>query len=326
MKGSAAVVAIGELLIDFTTDRTQPDGYPVMAAHPGGAPANYLAALAKYGVDTAMLGTVGDDAFGRLLVETVRQSGIAVSGINTRADAFTTMAFVTRDGSGDRAFSFARKPGADTLFEATPEACAAVEAAKVLHFGTVGMTTEPSRSAHRALVERARNAGVMISFDPNLREPLWESLDDAKAQMLWGISRADVLKISDNEVSFLYGLGPEAGAAEILAKSGVKLVYVTCGKDGCYFATRAVKGFVPSLSGLSVIDTTGAGDIFGGSAMCALLKTGRQPEDLTAAELEGIVRFASAAAGLSTTKLGGISSVPAMEEIDAVLRTFAKTI
>lgn len=310
------VIAIGELLIDFTLDRVQEDGYPVMAAHPGGAPANFLAALAKYGKKTAMLAKVGNDALGRQLRATVEQVGIDNRGVVIADDAFTTLAFVTRDANGEREFSFARKPGADMLLREAEIDFSMIDAAKAVHFGTVCMTDEPARSTHCRVVEYARKAGKLVTFDPNLREPLWASLEDAKEQMLWGCGHADVVKISDNEVEFLFGTSVEEGAKILLERYGVKLVFVTLGKDGCYFANGSGSGRVPGLTGIHVIDTTGAGDIFGGSAVSGLLDTGKAPEDLSVEEMAAIAGFACAAASLSTTKLGGIFSVPERAEAE----------
>jgi len=309
------VVALGELLIDFTMQSRDADGYPTMAAHPGGAPANFLAALAKYGKRTALLGKVGTDMFGRLLKSTLEEAGIDTRGVVCADDVFTTLAFVTLDETGDREFSFARKPGADTCLGFEEIDLPLIDDAKAFHFGTLSLTDEPSRSATVQAVAYARERGKLISFDPNLRRPLWKSMDEAKAQMLWGLSAADVVKISDEEVDFLFSMGAEEGARHIHEAYGVQLVYVTCGAQGCCYRSGAVSGRVPALSGIQAVDTTGAGDIFGGSAMARLLDSGKKPQELDAAELEEIVRFACAAAGLSTTKPGGISSVPDMDEV-----------
>ena len=314
------VAALGELLIDFTCLSTDTDGYPTMAAHPGGAPANYLAALTKFGAKAAMIGKVGNDTFGRLLIKTLKGAGIDTRGMLVSDDVFTTLAFVTLDDSGDREFSFARKPGADTQLCFDEIDLSVIDASKVLHFGTLSMTNEPARDATYRAVEYAAGHGKLISFDPNLRKPLWDDLDEAKRQMLWGLRHADVVKISDEETEFLFGLAPEEAAKHIIDSFGVRLVYVTCGADGCFYRTKAASGFVKALSGIAVKDTTGAGDIFGGSAMYWLLKSGGVPEKLTAEELENIVSFACASAGLSTTKAGGISSVPERGEVEAAMK------
>ena len=308
------VVALGELLIDFATQSTDGEGYPTMAAHPGGAPANFLAALTKFGAKTALIGKVGSDTFGKLLLGTLQKAGIETRGMVVTDDVFTTLAFVTFDAHGDREFSFSRKPGADTCLSFEEIDLSLIDQAKVFHFGTLSLTDEPARSATYKAVAYAKEKGKLITYDPNLRKPLWKDLEEAKKQLLWGLGQADVVKISDEEVEFLFGLGVEEGAKHILEHFGVKLVFVTCGADGCFFKNAVAEGHVPSLSGIKVIDTTGAGDIFGGSAVWKLLTYGKDPQQLTTEELTDIVRFACTAAGLSTTKSGGISSVPEYEE------------
>lgn len=309
------VVALGELLIDFTTQSTDESGYPTMAAHPGGAPANFLAALAKFGARTALAGKVGSDAFGRLLTGTLEELGIETRGIIVSPEVFTTLAFVTLDRHGDREFSFARKPGADIQLTFEEMDLSLIDEARVFHFGTLSLTDEPARSATRRAVAYARERGKLITYDPNLRKPLWRDLEDAREQLLWGLRQADVVKISDEEVEFLFGLSPEDGAERILRDCGVKLVFVTCGPDGCVFRNQRAAGHVPGLSGLRVVDTTGAGDIFGGSAVWRLLQSGKAPQDLDGEELREITAFACTSAGLSTTRPGGISSVFSYDEI-----------
>ena len=309
------VVALGELLIDFTCSATDVDGYPTMVAHPGGAPANFLAVLSKFGAKTSLLGKVGNDAFGKLLTGTLEKVGIDTRGLVATDDVFTTLAFVTLDETGNREFSFARKPGADICVAFEELNLELIDEAKVFHFGTLSLTGEPARSATYQAVAYAKSKGKLITYDPNLRKPLWKDLDTAKEQLLWGLAQADVVKISDEEVEFLFGLGVEEGARYIVEHFGVKLVFVTCGADGCFFRNTKACGHVPSLPGIKVVDTTGAGDIFGGSAVWKLLQIGKVPEDLTGSELEETVRFACTTAGLSTTRPGGISSVPGYEEV-----------
>lgn len=309
------VVALGELLIDFTCLSADADGYPTMAAHPGGAPANFLAALAKYGAKTALLGKVGDDTFGRLLLETLRRAGIETRGMIAAPDVFTTLAFVTLDARGEREFAFARKPGADTCLSFSEIDLSLIDEARVFHFGTLSLTDEPSRSATRQAVAYARSRGKMITYDPNLRLPLWKSPAEAKEQLLWGLGQADVVKISDEEVHFLFGLGAKDGMEHICRNFPAKLVFVTCGADGCYFQNARAAGWEAALPGLHVADTTGAGDIFGGSAVWKLLQCGAAPEELDESALRVIVSFANATAGLSTTRPGGISSIPEYEDV-----------
>ena len=313
------ITALGEALIDFATLRTDADGYPTMAAHPGGAPANFLAAAGKYGAETAILGKVGDDTFGALLEKTMKDAGICTRGLIRTPEVFTTLAFVTFDDAGDRSFAFARKPGADTCLTFEELDLGLIDDSKIFHFGTLSLTDEPARSATYRAVAYAREAGKLITCDPNLRPPLWADLEEAKRQLLWALSQADVVKISDNEVDFLFGLSPEEGAKHIHDELGVKLVFVTCGPDGCCFRNAQAAGRTPSPAGIRPVDTTGAGDIFGGAAMARILRTGKAPQDLTQAELEEITRFACTAASLSTTRPGGISSIPTEEEVRAFI-------
>ena len=312
-------VSSGELLIDFNSVASDSMGYPTLEGHPGGATINWLSVLATYGAGCSFIGKVGDDAFGHLLLGTMNSLGINTSGVISTPDAFTTLAFVTLDETGDREFSFARKPGADLLLRFDEADLSLLNNADVYHFGTVAMTGEPSRETTKKLVKAARSRGILVSFDPNLRSSLWDDLSCAKENMLWGLAHSDIVKISDEEIDFLFGLDPESGAEKILHDYGVSLVYATCGADGCYFSNRTAKGFTPAMSGLNVIDTCGAGDIFGGSAMFRFLQLGKAASDLTKADLEDITKFASAAAGLSTQKHGGISSIPALEDVLAVL-------
>ena len=310
------VVALGELLIDFTTIRADSDGYPTMAAHPGGAPANFLAALAKFGARAAMLGKVGADTFGRLLCGTLAQAGIGTEGMVVADDVFTTLAFVTLDASGDREFSFSRKPGADTQLRWEEVDKSLIDEAKVFHFGTLSLTDEPVRTATQKAVAYAKAQGKLISCDPNLRLPLWPDADAAKEQMLWSLRQADVVKISDNEVEFLWNCTPEEGADKLLTEFGVSLAMVTLGPDGCLLKTRtaAFRAVCPKVH---PVDTTGAGDIFGGSAMARLLELDKPVSELTEDDLKYIGSFAAAAASLSTEHSGGI---PSIREKDAVLK------
>ena len=314
------VVTLGELMIDFTCVSTDSTGFPTMAAHPGGAVTNFIATLARYGCKTAILGKVGNDAFGKLMIRTVQDAGVATGGVLLDDNSFTTMAFVTLDSSGDRSFSFARKPGADTQLTAEEVDLSIIDSAKVFHFGTLSLTHEPARTATQRAIAYAKEKGKLISYDPNLRLPLWDDKDFCRQQLLWGLSQADVVKISDNEVEFLFGLDPQAGAKHILESFGVKLVFVTCGADGCHFRNAIASGNVAAPKGITVADTTGAGDIFGGSAMYGILQSQKAPEELTAAELTKITTFACTAASISTMTQGALSSIPTLEEVKAFLK------
>jgi len=303
------VVAIGELLIDFAPVSTDESGYPTLAAKPGGAPTNFLAALTKYGAKTALLSKVGTDAFGKMLIRTAKEVGIETSGVAEDDTVFTTLAFVTLDESGERSFSFARKPGADICIKYNELDLSLIDNSKIFHFGTLSLTNEPAKNATIRTVEYAKKAGKLITFDPNLRESLWDCLDNAKAQILWGLEQADIVKISEEEVEFLWGCDEQKGAEKLLREYNVKLAMVTCGANGALLQNNNASAFA-KCPPVKQVDTTGAGDIFGGSAISRILKLGKKPEDLNKDELESIVKFATTAASLSTEKYGGIPSVP----------------
>ena len=309
------VVALGELLIDFATVSTDADGYPTMAAHPGGAPANFLAALSQYGFGTALLGKVGTDTFGNLLLGTLKNAGIETRGLVQTDDVFTTLAFVTFDEAGDRKFAFSRKPGADTCISYEELDLSLIDEAKVFHFGTLSLTDEPSRSATQKAVAYAKGKGKLITYDPNLRKPLWKDMETAKEQLLWGLKQADVVKISDEEVEFLFGCTPEEGADKLLNEFGVSLAMVTLGPSGAYLKNKNGSTYVKCPK-VSPIDTTGAGDIFGGSAVSRLLKLGIAPAELSVEQMYGVGSFASTAASLSTEKSGGIPSIPDVHTVE----------
>ena len=302
------VIALGELLIDFASKSVDADGYPTMAAFPGGAPGNFLAALNAYGKKTAFLGKVGDDAFGHLLLGTLHQAGIETKGIVADPSVFTTLAFVTFDETGDRSFSFARKPGADTQLTWEEVDKSMIDDAKVFHFGTLSLTNDPARTTTQKAVAYAKAQGKLITCDPNLRKPLWASMEEARTQILWSLRQADVVKISDDEVDFLWGCSPEEGARKLLEECGVSLAMVTLGPKGCLLQTANASCRVAGPK-VSPIDTTGAGDIFGGSAVSRLLDLSKEIADLTREDLAFIGCFAATAASLSTEVSGGIPSI-----------------
>ena len=302
------VVALGELLIDFASKSVDANGYPTMAANPGGAPGNFLAALNAYGKKTAFLGKVGDDTFGRLLLGTMSQAGIGTDGIVVDPDVFTTLAFVTFDSQGDRSFSFARKPGADTQLTWEEVDKTIIDQAKVFHFGTLSLTDEPVRTTTQKCIAYAKEQGKLITCDPNLRKPLWRTEEEAKQQILWSLQQADVVKISDDEVDFLWGCTPEEGADKLLKEFGVSLAMVTLGPKGCLLKTANASCYAPGPK-VKPVDTTGAGDIFGGSAVSRLLDLNKSIEDLNREDLDFIGRFATTAASLSTEFVGGIPSI-----------------
>ena len=312
------VIAIGELLADLAETGKNEAGYPVFSANPGGAPANFLAALAACGKKTAFIGKVGCDAFGDRLTATLAEAGIGTEGIVHDPEVFTTLAFVTLDQAGERSFSFARKPGADTALREDEIDFEMIEGAKVLHFGTLSLTDEPARTATKTAVRYAKEHGKFITFDPNYRAPLWASEEAAKEQMLWGLAQADMVKMSIEEAQLLWGAGctEEQAADRLLSGAeGAACVFITLGSEGAYFADRNERGYVRCGGDLNVVDTTGAGDIFGGTALAALLDgiaesaDGRITGPGPGAAARAAVR-ACAAASLSVGRPGGISSVP----------------
>lgn len=307
------VVSVGDILIDFTPIGTDENGYPSIQANPGGDVGNFLAACSRFGAETAFIGKIGDDTFGHLLINTLKSHGIDTQGIILSKEHFTTLGFVTLDSRGERDFSFMHS--ADVMLSYDEIDLSILDNAEVLHFSTVSMTDEPARSAIKQLIWYAKSKGILVSFDPNLRENLWKNLDDCKEQILWALSVSDIVKISDNEIDFLFHLSPDDGCKKILSEYNPLLVYATCGSNGCYYGNRHCFGFVPAMTGLNILDTVGAGDIFGGSAMWKLLSLDKAPECLEDEELRSIVSFATVSAGLSTTKRGGMTSVPSLEEI-----------
>ena len=313
------VTAIGELLIDFANKSTDENGYPTLAANPGGAPGNFLAALSAYGCSTAFLGKVGEDAFGNLLITTLKKAGVETEGIVRDPSVFTTLAFVTIDSTGNRSFSFARKPGADTQLTFEELNMALIKGCRDFHFGTLSLTDDPVRTATRKAVEYAKNEGKWISFDPNLRKPLWKNLDEARRQMLWGLQQADIVKISDEEIDFLWGCSCEQASKKLHEEFGVKIAFITLGPKGCYYSGNGFHGTVKTPSGIHPVDTTGAGDIFTGAALSRLLALGKSLSHIGDNDLCQAAKFACCAASLSTQYYGGIPSVQPLKEVNKLL-------
>ncbi len=303
------VIALGELLIDFAQKSIDDSGYPTMQANPGGAPANFLAALTKFGKKTAFLTKVGDDTFGHALIKTLDKAGIDTRGVTIDPNFFTTLAFVSFRAGGEREFAFARKPGADTQLKYDEIDLSMIDEANALHFGTLSLTNESMRTTTQKAVAYAKAKGKKITFDPNLRRPLWNSLDEAKEQILWGLQQADVVKISDEEVEFLWDCDVEQGAKRLIDEFGVSLVLLTLGSKGAIALTKNARAAVKCPS-VEPIDTTGAGDICGGSALSKLIDIGKEICELTDDDLMEIATFAVTAASLSTEKMGGIPSIP----------------
>ena len=314
------VVALGELLIDFTENGLSDQGNPVFEANPGGAPCNVLAMLRKLDKNCAFVGKVGNDMFGHQLKAVAEGAGIDMSALLMDPDVRTTLAFVKTDEQGDRDFSFYRNPGADMKLTEGELPLDMIRDARIFHFGTLSMTHEAVRQATKAAVQAAKAAGALISFDPNLRPPLWESLNEAKAQMLWGLSQADIVKIADNEIEFLTDTTDYEKGATILRKrfANIRLLNVTAGANGSYAFCEDKKMFVPSFLLGGTIETTGAGDTFCASVLNFALERGL--EGLTRDDLKAMLRFANAAAYLVTTRKGAIRSMPERAQVEAILR------
>lgn len=314
------VVALGELLVDFTPcpggnnqDQT------VFQANPGGAPCNVLAMLTKLGRKTAFIGKVGQDMFGHMLRQTIQDQGIVVDGLISASDVNTTLAFVQLDAHGDREFSFYRNPGADMMLTKAEVNADLLEQARVFHFGTVSMTHQGVREATQYAVSLAKKAGALISFDPNLRPPLWEKMDLAREQMCWGCGMCHVLKIELDELSFLTGCSSMEDGINVLRRDfpNLRLILVTGGKKGSWAVHDDKLVHQPTFLNVHTIDTTGAGDSFLGACLNRLVDSGS--EHLTEAQLLDMLLFANAAASIVTTRKGAIRSMPSQEEVLALI-------
>ncbi len=312
------ITALGELLIDFAMNGQSEQGNNLFEACPGGAPCNVLAMLNKLGRKTAFIGKVGADQFGRLLKDTISEVGIHAEGLCMDEEIPTTLAFVHTFPDGDREFSFYRKPGADMMLDEKDVNDEIIRNSKVFHFGTLSMTGEPARTATKKALEIAKEAGCLITFDPNLRPPLWKTLDEAKEQMEYGFGYCDVLKISDNEIQFVSGMEDyDDGIRYLQEKYNIPLIFLTMGKDGSrayYKDLRVERAGFP----VKAIETTGAGDTFCGCAIHGVLKYGLS--DLDEEKLGEILSYANAGAALITLKKGAIRSMPDPEQIDELLR------
>ena len=313
------VVALGELLVDFTENGRSSQGNALFEANPGGAPCNVLAMLKKLGRSCAFIGKVGDDFFGRLLRETAEEAGIDTRGLLTDGSVPTTLAFVKTGENGERDFSFYRDPGADMLLREDELPLDTIGGARIFHFGTLSSTHPEIRRATRRAVREAMAGGALISFDPNLRPPLWKDMEEAREQIAWGLAQCDILKIADNELIFMTGREDLAEGAKLLraAYPNISIMDVTAGPAGstCYCGEESV--YVPAFSLGGTIETTGAGDTFCACILNYVLDHG--VKDLSRDQLTEMLRFANAAAYLITTRKGAIRSMPEIEEIRSVL-------
>lgn len=321
------VIALGELLIDMTDNGVSEQGNTLFEANPGGAPCNVLAMLNKLGNKVGFIGKVGDDIFGHKLKKVLDEVGIDTKNLIIDKEARTTLAFVQTFEDGDRDFSFYRNPGADMMLKKEEVDVSLLQDTKIFHFGTLSMTHPEVREATKFAIEEAKKAGAIISFDPNLREPLWNSLDDAKEQVLYGLTKCDILKISDNEIQWLTGEEDYTeGVKRIREKNDIPLILVSLGKEGSrgYYKKSDSEGDgvmveVKPFLQKNTIETTGAGDTFGGCILHYILEKGL--DDLSESDLKEMLTFANAAASIITTRKGALRVMPERDEIKKLLQS-----
>ncbi|WP_379134219.1 carbohydrate kinase [Paenibacillus sp. sgz500958] len=309
------VVALGELLIDFTPGGLSPSGNPLFERNAGGAPVNVLAALSRLGKRTAFIGKVGNDPFGHYLQDTLRVEGIDDSGLLFTDRAHTTMAFVHLDAQGERSFHFCRQPGADEELKYSEIETFLLDRTEIFHFGSISMSSESSHEATLKAALMAISKGAVITYDPNWRPALWRDEEHARLTMEEGMKLANVIKLSEEELVFLSQKNSlEAGVKVLMERFPAKLMLVTRGEEGTYYSTRTLSGNVPSYP-VKPVDTTGAGDGFMGAFIYQLLEAGKPAVEWTKEELETALSFANAAGALATTRKGAIASLATLEEI-----------
>ena len=312
------VIALGELLIDFTESGQSNQGNPLFEANPGGAPCNVLAMLSNLGHKTAFIGKVGNDFFGEQLKNAIMETGIDASCLCMDEKVHTTLALVHTGADGDRDFSFYRNPGADMMLTEEEVLEEVIKTSKVFHFGTLSMTHERVRRATKKAVRAAEEAGTLISFDPNLRPPLWESLDVAKEQVLYGLEHCHILKISDNEIQWLTNKSDYTEGVEwIRERYQIPLILVSMGKEGsrAYYGEKMAEA-APFLQ-KNTVETTGAGDTFCGCILHYICEYGL--EHLTKDNLKEMLTFANAAASIVTTRKGALKVMPDREEVERMM-------
>lgn len=309
------ITALGEVLIDFLSVPGA-EGKPTYEANPGGAPGNMAVMASRLGKKAAFIGKVGNDHFGRLLKDTLGKNGVCTDGIIVSDDYFTTLAFVTLDENGDRSFSFARKNSADVMLTPGEIDSGIISSSKVFHCGSLSLTDKACADATFHALSCAKEAGAIISVDPNLRLNLWKSEDEARQAIRTVLKYADIIKISDDEVRFLYGgISPEEAAEKIKKDFAPQIAFITCGADGAYMAGKDYFIYCPCPGNINVADTTGCGDCFCACALSRILDSGKKPADIGRDEAEAILRFAVYTASLSAEKRGAIPSMPYPEEI-----------
>ena len=313
------VVAMGELLIDFTQNGYSEQGNPVFEANPGGAPCNVLAMLQKLGRKTAFIGKVGQDGFGLQLEKALKETGISTEGLCFDKEVHTTLAVVQKKEDGDRDFSFYRKPGADMMLRTEEVKEDLIRRAKIFHYGSLSLTDEPVRTATVNAIEAAEKAGVWLSFDPNLRKPLWGSEELAKEQIRYGLGHCHILKISDDELVWLTGEQDyEKAIQQLRVEFRIPLILLSLGKDGSRAYCGEERAEVPAFLNENTIETTGAGDTFMGCMLHQILKKGYQ--HLSRQDMEKMLTLANAAASIITTRRGALRVMPKEEEILELIR------
>lgn len=321
MKKRYDVAALGELLIDFTENGLSGQGNTIYEANPGGAPCNVLSMLQKLDRSTAFIGKVGDDIFGARLKAVLEETGIDISGLITDHEARTTLAFVQTLEGGDRDFSFYRNPGADMMLGEDEINKKIVKQCKIFHFGTLSMTHKGVRKATKKAVKIAKENGALISFDPNLRPPLWKSLEDAREQVDYGLTKCDILKISDNEIQWFTGEKDyDKGIKKLQDNYHIPLIVLSKGKDGSCAYYGNLKVEKPAFVQENTIETTGAGDTFGGCCLHYIIKYGM--ENLDEEKLNKMLTFANAAASIITTKKGALRVMPSKEEVKEFIMNY----
>lgn len=316
------VIALGELLIDFTENGLSEQGNCMMEANPGGAPCNVLAMLNQLFKKTALIGKVGNDQFGASLKAVLDNLGIGTDNLYFDKAVHTTLAFVHTFEDGDRDFSFYRNPGADMMLTEDEVKEEEIKSTKIFHFGTLSMTHDGVRKATKKALKIAKDNGIIVSFDPNLRPPLWDSLEDAKEQIIYGMERCDILKISDDEILFVSGCDDvEKGAKWIKDKYlNIKLLLATLGKEGsiAYYDDKIVK--VSPFLNEDTIETTGAGDTFCACALNYVLENGLV--GLTEEDLKKMLTFANGASSLITTRRGALKVMPKKEDVEKYIASY----
>ncbi|PKA49952.1 Fructokinase-2 [Apostasia shenzhenica] len=313
------IVSFGEMLIDFvpTVSGVSLAEAPGFIKAAGGAPANVAIAVARLGGRAAFMGKLGDDEFGHMLAAILRENGVSDAGVTFDSGARTALAFVTLRSDGEREFMFYRNPSADMLLTPAELDLDLIRRAKVFHYGSISLITDPCRSSHLKAMEVAKEAGVLLSYDPNLRLPLWPSEADAKEQIMRIWDQADVIKVSDVELEFLTGKDSlEDEVALTLWRPTLKLLLVTLGEKGCKYYTKDYRGTVDAFT-VKQVDTTGAGDAFVGALLCKLV------DDISILQdekrLREALRFANACGGITTTKKGAIPALPTIAEALALV-------